>query len=233
MLLCSLLVSLLASCGPSRMYRIPVEKEPAPAFHKPISKGHIVIDAGHGGKDNGAQSLTKPLFLEKNLNLTTALMLSSILQDLGYKTSFTRETDLFVPLKERASMANDLKPTLFVSVHYNSAPNQKAEGIEVYFYRSETDVKRSQTSERLAKDVHDQLIKFTAAKSRGIKHGNLAVIRETNIPAVLVEGGFLSNEKEMEKLRDAMYLKKVALGIALGIHKHLHANEMDIALSRK
>jgi N-acetylmuramoyl-L-alanine amidase len=181
----------------------------------------IVIDAGHGGKDFGTHSLITPKYQEKFLTLSTAHMLKNYLQQLGYKVSMTRNEDVFVPLPKRASFANEQNTTLFVSVHYNSAPNKEAEGIEVYYYRSEENKERSKQSQLLAKSILDHVILATQARSRGVKHGNFAVIRETTMPAVLIEGGFLTNTNEMQKIKDAVYLKQLALGIAQGIQDYL------------
>jgi N-acetylmuramoyl-L-alanine amidase len=73
----------------------------------------------------------------------------------------------------------------------------------------------------LAQTVLDHVIESTAAKSRGVKHGNFLVIRETEMPAILVEGGFLTNTSEMDRIKDPSYLKKLALGIAKGIQTYL------------
>ena len=129
----------------------------------------------------------------------------------------TRKDDTFITLDERANFANQIKPRLFVSVHYNSAPSADAEGIEVFYYRSEEDKGRTDQSKKLAHAILNRVIANTQAKSRGVKHGNLAVIRETNMPAVLIEGGFMTNDKEMDKIKDPAYIKQIAWGIAKGV----------------
>lgn len=182
----------------------------------------IVIDAGHGGKDNGAESVDSPTVYEKNMALTTARLLNTYLQGYGYRTHMTRNQDQFIPLKERASIANNKETRLFVSVHYNAAENNKAKGIEVYYYDTDKNATRTSDSKKLATQVLGKVIHNTKAKSRGIKHGNFAVIRETTMPAILVEGGFMTNKEEMTKIRDAHYMKKIAWGIAEGIRKYLH-----------
>lgn len=184
----------------------------------------IVIDAGHGGEDQGTKSLDQPVYLEKHFSLTTAKMLDNYLQGYGYRTHMTRQDDVFIPLSERAKIANDKETKLFVSVHYNAAENRSAHGIEVYYYDSEKDESRAKDSKKLASAVLDNVISNTEAKSRGVKHGNFAVIRETNMPAILVEGGFMTNKDEMDKIRNATYMKKVAWGIAQGIKNYLHPN---------
>lgn len=204
--------------------------QPAPASpYKNIlaiqSKTLIVIDPGHGGKDFGTYSLNPPKYHEKDLNLATSIMVKNFLQQLGYQVSMTRQDDVFLTLQERAIISNKQSPKIFVSIHYNSAPNKQAEGIEVYYYRSDSDKARSQKSKLLAEAILKKMIKNTQAKSRGVKHGDLAVIRETNVPAVLIEGGFLTNKAEMEKLSDASYLKKISWGIAQGIDEFATDND--------
>lgn len=182
----------------------------------------IVIDPGHGGEDFGTQSLTKPVYREKHLNLATAQILQSYLKQMGYQTVMTRVDDTFIPLDKRALFANAQQPDLFVSVHFNSAPSQQAEGIEVFYYKSEDDKSRTNSSKALAQTILNRVIQNTDAKSRGVKHGNLAVIRETNMPAILIEGGFLTNETELQKIKDANYLKRLAWGIAQGIQDYIN-----------
>lgn len=188
---------------------------------KPELKALIIIDPGHGGKDLGAYSQKIPKYQEKFLTLSTAFMLKEYLTQMGYAVLMTRAEDVFVTLPNRAAFANKRQPQLFVSLHYNSAPNREAEGIEIFYYRSDTDKNRSKQSMTLAQKILKGMLANTEARSRGVKHGNLAVIRETNMPAVLVEGGFLTNADEIVKLKDGAYLKKIAWGIAQGIHDYL------------
>nr|MBA3815843.1 N-acetylmuramoyl-L-alanine amidase [Parachlamydiaceae bacterium] len=181
----------------------------------------IVIDPGHGGVDYGTNSLIKPKVHEKYLNLTTAEMLKKYLEQYGYKVVMTRNDDTFISLENRAEFANNLNTKLFVSVHYNSAPNILAEGVEVFYYRTDTDKSRVSESKLLAQCVLDKILKNTKANSRGVKHGNFAVIRRTKMPAILVEGGFLSNTEEMNKIKTQAYQKKIAQSIAQGIKDFL------------
>jgi len=185
----------------------------------------IVIDPGHGGKDQGTQSLEGPKYFEKNLTLPTAQILNTYLQGFGYKTIMTRRDDLFVPLKERADFANQRKSYLFVSVHYNAAENSKAHGIEVYYYESADNKERSDKSKALANFVLEGVINNTKGKSRGVKHGNFAVIRETQMPAILIEGGFMTNSDEMQKIKDVAYMKQLAWGIAQGIKQYIQTSK--------
>lgn len=194
---------------------------PSPTPPKRDKSPLIVIDPGHGGKDLGTHSFKTPKYQEKTLNLATAKLVRHYLQQLGYSTMLTRKEDVFISLEQRSVFANKMQPQLFVSVHYNSAPSNTAEGIEVFYFSSDQNHNRTAESKLLAQTVLNSVIQKTHAKSRGIKHGNLAVIRETTMPAILIEGGFLTNPKEQEKLRDKEYLKKIAWGIAKGIDDFL------------
>lgn len=197
-----------------------------PTLIKPplfVQNFFIILDPGHGGHDVGTQSISKPRYQEKSLNLITAQFVKSYLQQLGYQVLMTREEDKFVSLDRRAQIANEKKPTLFVSIHYNSAPSAEAQGIEVFYYQAKNDKERTQKSKRLAQAILKNVVGQTKAKSRGVKQANYAVIRETTMPAVLVEGGFVTNEAELEKLKDPTYLKRLAWGIVRGIEEYLRS----------
>lgn len=217
-----LLSLFVVSCSPKQ---IPptVISQPEVVYTPPIKKisSLIIIDPGHGGEDQGTLSLLKPRYQEKSLTLATSKILKGYLEQMGYRVTMTRSEDVFIPLKDRATLANSLKPALFVSVHYNSAPSCEAHGIEVFYYLEEKENDRAKASKQLATLVLNQLIVQTKAKSRGVKTANFAVIRETNMPAILVEGGFLTNEEELNKIKDPEYLKQVAFGIAKGIDQYL------------
>jgi N-acetylmuramoyl-L-alanine amidase len=232
-----LLLLLLFLAGCQSKYPIERARYVAPldttvAYEKPrnfsTSKGLIIIDPGHGGEDEGTKSLTKPVYSEKSFNLITAKFLVSYLRQMGYKVMMTRTDDTFIPLKTRYEFANNQKPLLFVSVHYNAAASPEAKGIEVFYYRSDDNKDRTQASKKLAQSTLNQLLTVTQAKSRGVKHGDYAVIRETNIPAILVEGGFLSNEEELRKIKDPEYLKQIAWGISQGIDGYLSGQRQGI-----
>lgn len=230
-----LLIALFAATGCSRSLhheRIYIPKHGphrdkedaalAPTISKEDTKILIVIDPGHGGKDDGTQSVNSPKLLEKNLALTTAKMLNTLLKGHGFKTVMTREDDRFIALNERAEMANEKEARLFISVHYNAAENKAAKGIEVFYYKTEKEEKRTQESKKLADAVLGQVIQETTALSRGVKSKNLAVLRETKMTAILIEGGFMTNEEEMNNIRNASYMKKIAWGIVQGIKNYLH-----------
>ncbi len=222
-----MLIFLLQACTPqvSQEDGVTPSLKPSPEYaakdRSAEKYGLIVIDPGHGGEDYGAHSVTKPYYHEKNLNLSLARMLKNILDSQGFRTCLTRKGDHFVSLDKRAEYANHAAASLFVSVHFNSAPSAEASGIEVYYYRSETHQVRSKSSLQCAQAILDEVIKVSQAKSRGTKHGDFAVIRKTHMPAVLVEAGFLTNVPEMENIKDPTYLKKLAWGISQGIKRYL------------
>ncbi len=188
----------------------------------------VMIDAGHGGHDVGTQSISKPRYQEKSLNLVTAKFVRDFLQQSGYRVIMTREDDTFVSLENRAKIANEINPSVFVSIHYNSAPSSDVSGIEIFFYQSKENKERIYKSRKLAQIVLKNIISETDAKSRGVKHGNYLVIRQTKMPAILVEGGFVTNENELEKLKDPIYIKRLAWGITRGIEEYLKNLKMDI-----
>ncbi len=192
---------------------------------RPIQRQEtIVIDAGHGGKDGGSLS-KRDAYEEKVLTLETAHMIRNSLNQLGYKTVMTRNDDTYVPLSTRAEIANSLKADLFVSIHYNYSPNRDAKGIEVYYYKEEKNPTASRIvqSKSLCDNVLRKVIALTGADSRGVKQANFAVVRETKMPAILVEAGFLSNPGERERVCDPRYQKAIARGIAQGVDQYFEA----------
>jgi N-acetylmuramoyl-L-alanine amidase len=182
-----------------------------------ISRPLIILDAGHGGTDEGTKVNA---FKEKRLTLLTVLLTKKHLEDLGYRVMLTRGRDIFLSLSKRVCIANKAKASLFVSVHYNSAPSPDASGIEVFFFDSK-EAWRAKASKRLASCLLSGLINQTDAVSRGVKAGNFHVIRETDMPSVIVEAGFITNLQERQKLKDRAYIERISVGIAQGIDKYI------------
>lgn len=224
----------IAGCAASHPYsanrsveRFVVPKEPiamaAPVTRPPLlPKPLVVIDPGHGGEDTGTQASAKAE--EKQLTLTTAQMLKEYLRQLGYPTVMTRSEDRFVGLEARAVLANQRGAALFVSVHYNAAPKApEASGIEVFYHVNEANKAKTEASQALAARVLAQVVDATKAKSRGVKKANFVVIRQTEMPAILVEGGFLTNIAEREKIENPAYLRRLAWGIAQGVDSYMKA----------
>lgn len=176
----------------------------------------IVIDAGHGGTDQGAKA-KNPYCEEKRISLQTARLVKKYLDQLGYHVVMTRNTDAFVPLSRRVEIAKQSDAEIFVSIHFNSSRVPTAAGMEIFFYDSKETKRRTYASKRLADSILTRVLRRTSAHSRGVKKGNLYVIRETSMPAVLFEGGFISNPTERVNLKAPDYQEKIARGIADGI----------------
>ena len=184
-----------------------------------IATPTIIVDIGHGGTDRGARAKS-PFCEEKRLCLQTGRLVKKYLDQLGYKVIMTRTTDVFVPLPRRVEIADQAKGNLFVSIHYNSSRSPSAQGIEIFYCDSKDEKIRTSASKKLADSILSKVIRRTSATSRGVKKGNFLVIRETSMPAVLVEGGFISNPDERAQLKDPEYLDKIARGIADGVDQY-------------
>ncbi|WP_232726088.1 N-acetylmuramoyl-L-alanine amidase [Bacillus sp. FJAT-42315] len=176
---------------------------------------HIWLDAGHGGQDAGAIGNG---VLEKEIALTLALQTGKHLIDHYIcEVSYTRMTDTFVELSDRATMANKAGADFFISFHVNSSTNSSANGFESYRYPG-TQGKTLQ----FQVDVHEAVMSFMksyGSKDRQMKESNFAVLRETNMPAVLGENLFISNLEEAKLLKNQQFLLGVAQAYAEGIAK--------------
>jgi len=179
------------------------------------SNYRVFIDAGHGGKDSGASANGLE---EKDLNLKIALKVQRILQAQGIEVVMSRTTDKFLELREISSLANNSGADAFASIHINSATTTAAYGIETFYYPNRMD------SKPLADSVQKQLISSTGAYDRGVKTADFHVVRETKMPSILAECGFISNKSEAIKMSTNSYQELLASGIANGINNYLKAN---------
>ncbi|OON97824.1 MAG: hypothetical protein ATN36_02610 [Epulopiscium sp. Nele67-Bin005] len=173
----------------------------------------IAIDAGHGGYDPGAVGVTGTQ--EKAICLIVALKLDELLRGAGLRTYLIRSSDVYYALSTRATMANTQKADYYISIHANSATAASANGAETYVYYL------GDQTEEFAQSVQASIISATGFTNRGVKTGNFAVLRETSMPAILVEMGFLSNSTEEAKLKDTSFLNVVAEAIFEGTAKFL------------
>ncbi len=189
---------------------------PLMGFELPTDAPVIVVDAGHGGTDLGARGKT-PYCEEKKLCLQTARLVKQYLNQLGYRVIMTRNADAAVSLQQRVAIADQANADLFVSLHFNSSRNPTAHGIEIFFCDSKEEKSRANSSRKLADSILSRVLRRTLATSRGVKKGNFYVIRETSIPAVLLEGGFISNPTERSFLKTREYQEKIARGVADGV----------------
>lgn len=189
------------------------------------AKATIVIDSGHGGEDRGTRA-NGPFCEEKRICLQTSKLVKKYLSQLGYRVIMTRSTDIYVPLPRRVEIAEQARASLFVSIHYNSAPSTQAKGIEVFYCESKEKKIRSAASKKLAETILSRVIQRTSATSRGVKKGNFFVLREASMPAIIVEGGFISNLEERIQLKDHEYIDKIARGIADGVDQYYRGKNL-------
>lgn len=189
----------------------------------PYTDKTIVIDAGHGGKDPGAISPNGTR--EKDVNLQIALKTQSLLESLGYNVIMTRSDDTFVDLYERARIANRNDADIFVSIHHNSTLNKSINGLEILYCPRGQGTAKTEDQYPLADVVRKGIIASTKGADRGvIQRPGLVVIRETNMPAVLVEVGYLSNAQEEARIRDVNYQNLVVQGLVNGIQNYFEMN---------
>jgi len=235
---------------PTPLMGSPLVSPPHPGalpFLGPIET--VVIDAGHGGHDQGTSHYG---LREKALALDIAKHLRAQLQDVGLTVVMTRETDQFIPLSGRPAVANRLDADLFVSVHINANRNRHVSGIEVYYPRESvvsasapwppsvapseigtptTTVKqvlwdlvlrrtRGQ-SHRLASSICRSMRNGLSVPCRATKPARFVVLREARMPAVLVEVGYVTNQDEAIRLGNASYRQAVAQAIAEGIVSYI------------
>src|SRR5256714_880653 len=170
----------------------------------------VVIDAGHGGYDRGG--VPGQRISEKDKTLDVAQRLKRILQASGYRVIMTRDSDVFIPLGTRVSIANSYRGATFISIHFNCASRSGANGIETYYYRSD--------SAGLAQSIHRNVVSGAPTENRGIRRRGFYVLRRTAIPSVLVECGFLTNPTEGRLALTGDYRQRLAEQIARRIQRH-------------
>jgi len=169
----------------------------------------VVIDAGHGDQDVGGHY---GKVYEKHLALDTALRLDHYLKQRGYRTKMTRTSDVFISLEKRAKFGNRYRNSIFVSIHYNYTWKKDVGGLETFYY--------SGRSKPLAQYIQSEMLRKVRANDRGAKYGRYYVIRHTKNPAVLVEGGFVSNSRERARMKKGWYRQAIAEGIGRGIERY-------------
>ena len=239
--------------------------EASPSLPRPTEGGYslarqlgagvnrIVIDAGHGGKDPGTHAGS---LREKDIALDIAKRVRDDLTERGFEVIMTREKDVFIPLEQRAFIANSRDADLFVSIHVNAARNRSARGLETFYLNLATsadaaevaarenastgmvrmaDVRklvdqivnhsRKEESRELATTMQAAMTKSILGRenhplNRGVKTAGFHVLLGAQMPAVLVEVGFVSNREEARQLRSASHRKKLASAIADGVDRY-------------
>jgi len=192
-----------------------------PLAVKPALPITVCVDPGHGGMDGGAVAGDQK---ESDLNLAIGLYLRDYLEQAGLTVVMTREDDTFVGgawqagLRERARISNDSDAVLFVSVHANSYSNESVRGITTLRNKN-----RYPESDLLASLVQEETVTATGGVDRGVTDdGGLVVLNHTNVPACLIEVGFITNPEEYELLTQEQYRRVVAYGIANGVIRFLN-----------
>lgn len=175
----------------------------------------IVIDPGHGGNDPGTTSVSGKF--EKDINLQIAEKLFTELQKMGYGVVLTRTDDEYLKHMDRVNMANLNKAKLFISVHCNATENDESiNGLQVLYFPSDS-------SKKLAGIMQTNIIDEADMYDLGIvERGDLIVLNQTTMPAIIIETGFLSNYKEADKLEKKSYQKKLVKGIINGIEEYYY-----------
>ncbi len=208
-----------SSTGGSPPVKLPPSSGGGPVLDSGVLRGKvIVVDPGHGGDNPGATAGNKR---ESDNNLAVGLKLRDKLRQAGATVVMTRDTDRNVApvgstlgqeLQARVDIAEKNHADMFVSVHTNSNPNPSIVGAMTFYPSSK--------SSKLALEVQSALIRETGAVDKGTETATYYVLRNTTMPSILVEMGFISNAAEAEKMQRDDYRNRVAQGIFTGIGKY-------------
>ncbi|MEY2496656.1 MAG: N-acetylmuramoyl-L-alanine amidase [Verrucomicrobiota bacterium] len=214
---------------PIATFPITIQK---PASEPPFAV--VVIDPGHGGLDSGTM---KTGMVEKDLTLDVARRVERLLQSRGLATMLTRADDTYVSLAARAALANEQPNCIFISIHFDEAGRPAATGIETYyatrqisipdrvmswlpFFQKASLESTNPESQSLASFVQEELVTHTQAVNRGTRPQQFFVIANVRHPAVLVEGGFLTNKEDVSKLATEAYREQIAAAISDGVVRY-------------
>ncbi len=180
----------------------------------------IVIDPGHGGDDNGAAWGHAE---EDDINLSIAFLLRCELEKKEFEVLMTRERDEAVSLSQRTKFANQAKADLFVSIHCDAFHKTTARGMSVHVFPG------SERSRRIASAIRAALVnRFPDHRDRGVMESNFHVLRETNMPAVLVECEFLSSPYTRRFLREPENQLALAQAISRGVSTGLNSSQLTV-----
>ncbi|CAM3936571.1 SH3 domain-containing protein [Mesobacillus thioparans] len=191
----------------------------APQIEKPGAEKHtqnktIVIDPGHGGRDNGTTGVRGSL--EKTITLKTAQLLYEKLRAAGTNVVLTRNNDQYISLGSRVSSSHYHNADAFISIHYDSINDRTVRGMTTYYYNSK--------QKPLGEQIHSSVVSKTMLKDRGTRFGDYHVIRENRQAAVLLELGYLSNPAEEMLVNTQQYQEAVANGIFEGLARYFKNN---------
>ncbi len=200
----------------------------------PSSVTRVIIDAGHGGNDSGAM---RGGVLEKDLTLDVARRLDQIVRARGLTTTMTRAGDDTVSLGNRAAIANGARDAVFVSIHFDEVARGAATGVQTFyaarqranspalvswvpFLHANSTEPNNLESASLAGFVQEAMVAQTKAFNRGTRAEQFYVVANVRHPAVLVEGGFLSNNEDLARLTSDEYRQQLAVAIGDGIMRY-------------
>src|SRR5437773_4943535 len=221
-------------------------KATQPGTPKPFAV--VVLDPGHGGQDSGAMCGG---VMEKDLTLDVACRVDRLLNSEGVATLMTRLGDSYVSLADRAAFGNRVGDSIFVSIHFNEDNKPVASGVETYyaahqitagsvlaswlpFLSREPSESPKPESQSLAGFIQEALVARTRSVDRGTQAKQFFVIANVTSPAVLVEGGFLTNKEYISKLASEDYRDQIAAAVCDGISRYRDAlNQGKSTLARQ
>ncbi|MCT1401279.1 N-acetylmuramoyl-L-alanine amidase [Paenibacillus sp. p3-SID867] len=177
----------------------------------------VVIDSGHGGKDNGATGASGSF--EKDFTLQLALKVEELAkQEPGIEVVLTRSEDRFISSidRERPEIANRLGADLFISIHGNTYEDASVSGTETYYYH--------ENSRFLAEIMQKHMVQTSGFRDRGVKKEDFFVLKDSNMPAALIEMGYLTNPQEENEMLTEDYQYRMASSILDGIKEALNLN---------
>lgn len=189
---------------------VMISKKEKPYLYK------VVVDPGHGGIDIGANHGN---LKESALTLTIAKYIEKELRDRNCDVLLTRTKDELLNLKKISQISNAAEPDAFVSIHINSNESSKYKGVSSYYQSWKNGT--SEEGKKLAKAIQKEIVKDDSWKDLGELGANFSVLREAQVPATLVECGFLSNTEDREKLSEDRVLRNIAKNVAEGILDYL------------
>jgi N-acetylmuramoyl-L-alanine amidase len=208
----------------------------------------VVLDPGHGGQDSGAICGG---VLEKDLTLDVAHRIDRLLEAEGIATVMTRLGDIYVSPADRAAFANRVSDCIFVSIHFNEDNQPVSSGVETYYAAHQMTPGSFGTSwlpflwgalselpnvesQSLAGFIQEALVGRTQAFDRGTKANQFFVIANVTSPAVLIEGGFLTNKEDVSRLTSEDYREQIAAAVSDGILRYrdsLKQRQSSVALT--
>lgn len=184
-------------------------------------KFKVVVDAAHGGEDSGKTGFSKET-LEKDISLQISKKVASkLVQYKDIEVILTRSEDITLSKEERVNIANSQKADLLVSIHVNGEySGGTANGTETYYQQGSID-----NSDKLAKSIQDTVCLYLETRNRGVIATNIDLLKDTAMPSVSIEVGFITNKEEEKKLKQNSYQEKMADGIAQGILSYVDSTK--------